>query len=110
MTVGLLFDYASEPIEVRVDGINIFFRTMQTMSYWATIDNIKLDYAGVIREFPDLKGSDLWKEEAIKRFREKMKELKTEKARAVYIIQDLKKHGYIPRFMQVKGFRPEKIT
>ena len=108
MTVGVLFEYASEPVEVRVEGINIFFKTLQTMG-WMTIDNIRLDYAGVVREFPDLKGDDNWKEEAIKRFREKIKELKTEKMRAEYIMEDLKKHGYIPRFMQRKGFRPEAI-
>ena len=108
MTVGVLFEYASEPVEVRIEGVNIFFRTLQSMN-WATIDNLKLDYAGAIKEFPDLKGTDNWKEETIKRFREKMKELRTEKTRADYIIQDLKKYGYVPRFLQKKGFRPEKI-
>jgi hypothetical protein len=108
MTIGAVFEYASEPVEVRVDGANILFRTMQSGG-WLTIDNIKLDYAGVVREFPDLEGSIIWKEEAIKRFKEKIKELKTEKLRIQYIINDLKKHGYIPRFMQQKGFRPEAI-
>jgi len=108
MTVGVLFEYASEPVEVRVDGTNILFKTLQSMG-WITIDNIRLDYSGVIREFPDLEGADDWKEEAIQRFKEKIKELKTEKMRAKYITEDLKKHGYIPRFMQRKGFRPEAI-
>jgi len=108
MTVGVLFEYASEPVEVRVEGTNVLFKTMQTMA-WITIDNIKLDYAGVVREFPDLEKRDDWKEEAIKRFKEKIKELKTEKMRAEYIMEDLKKHGYIPRFMQRSGFRPETI-
>jgi len=108
MTIGVLFEYASEPVEVRVEGINVFFKTMQSMS-WLTIDNIKLDYGGVVREFPDLEGSDNWSEEAIKRFKEKIKELKTEMARVKYITEDLKKHGYLPRFIQRKGFRPEAI-
>ena len=108
MTVGVLFEYASSPLEVRVDGENVLFRTPDTMG-WITIENIKLDYSGVIREFPDLKDRDDWKEESINRFKEKIKTLKTEMARAEYIITDLKKHGYIPRFMQRKGFRPTPI-
>jgi len=108
MTVGVLFEYASEPVEVRVEGVNILFKTLQTGG-WITIDNIKLSYVGVIKEFPDLEGADNWKEESIKRFKEKIKELKTEKMRAQYIMEDLQKHGYIPRYMQRKGFRPEAI-
>ena len=108
MTVGVLLEYAAEPVEVRVDGVNILFRTLNTMG-WVTIDNMKLDKAGCIREFPDLKENDEWKAETINRFKLKIKEHKTEMERAKYIMEDLKKHGYIPRFIQRKGFRPEAI-
>jgi len=108
--IGVLFEYASEPVEVRVIGERVLFRTMQSqMTGWITIDNIKLNYSGVIKEFPDLKDNDDWREEAIKRFKEKMKGFKTEMERAEYIKEDLKKHGYIPRYIQKQGFRPQSI-
>ena len=109
MTLGILFEYVGEPVEVRIQESNIYFRTPNSMG-WATIDNIQLDHAGAIREFPDLAGNKDWKRETIKRFKAKMKELKTEKARADYIIEDLKKYGYVPRYLQRQGFRVQKIT
>jgi len=108
MVIGVVFEYAAEPMEVRIDGLSILFRTVQ-QSNWVTIDNIKLSHSGVIKEFPELEGRDDWKEEAVKRFKTKIKGLKTEKERAHYIIHDLKQHGYLPRYMQVSGFRPIKI-
>ena len=108
MALDILFEYASEPVQVRVMGVNAFFKTVSSMD-WITIDSIKLDYAGVVREFPDLETRKDWKEEAIKRFKKKMTELKTEMERAKYIMEDLKKHGYIPRYTQKKGFRPVAI-
>jgi len=108
MTVGIIFDYASEPIEVRVEGVNILFRTAQS-GYFATIDGIKLDYVGVCREFPDLENASDWQKQAVERFKKKIMEFKTEMARAEYIISDLKKFGYVPMYMQQKGFRPIKL-
>jgi len=108
MAIGVVFEYAAEPVEVRVIGTNILFRTM-TSGGWITIDNIKLNYSGVVREFPDLEKDDDWKEKAIERFKDKIKKFNTEMERANYITEDLRKHGYIPRFRQRAGFRPEKI-
>ena len=107
--IGVIFQFASESIEVRIDGSNILFRTTNTDGAFATIDNLKLDYAGVCKEHPDLKDKDNWKEEAIKRFKEKIKNMKTETEKKDYIIEDLSKFGYKPLYMQRQGFRPEKI-
>jgi hypothetical protein len=108
MTIGVLFEYAAEPVEVRVEGNNVLFRTTQTGG-WASIDNLQLDYSGVIKEFPNLKGNDNWRTEAIKRFKDKIKKFKTEQVRINYIINDLKQHGYVPRYIQKKGHRPKAI-
>ena len=107
--IGIIFRYATDYIEIRVDGINIYFRTSQTGSMFATIDNIKLDKSGVIKEFPDLKDSEFWWAEAIHRFKEKIKSFNTENQRAKYIINDLTKYGYIPISKQRVGFRVEKL-
>ena len=35
--------------------------------------------------------------------------MKDEKERAKYVIEDLAKHHYIPKFWQQSGFRPVKL-
>lgn len=107
--IGVIFQFATEFIEVRVVGNNVLFRTIQTGSMFATIDNIKLDKSGVIKEFPDLKDSDNWREEAIKRFKQKILSYNSENQRINYIIEDLSKYGYKPISKQREGWRIEKL-
>ena len=109
MTTGIVFRFANELVEVRVDGFNCLFRTSQFGGAFAPIDALRLDKAGVIREFPDLKDEEDWREQALTRFKEKIKTYATEKLRMEYIIQDLKKYGYIPLYWQEQGFRPKKL-
>jgi site-specific DNA-adenine methylase len=70
--IGAILEYINERVEVRVQDFNIYFRTSNSARF-ATIDGIKLDKAGSIKEFPDLKDREDWKEETIKRFKEKIK-------------------------------------
>jgi hypothetical protein len=107
---GLVFQLASEIIEVRIDGVNIYFRTANTNGAFATIDNLKLDHTGVCKEHPDLKDNKGWREEAIKRFKDKIKNMKDEKEISNYIIEDLSKFGYKPLWSQRQGFRPVKLN
>jgi len=107
--IGLIFQFASELIEVRIDKSTIYFRTAYSGGAFATIDNIKLSYSGVIKEHPDLKDNKDWQKETIKRFKDKIKTMETEERTAAYIIEDLKKYGYKPLYKQKKGFRPIKL-
>ena len=107
--IGLIFGFGSEIVEIRIENTNVLFRNQKSLGF-TTIDGLKLDYKGVCREFPDLELRTDWREEAINRFKEKIKSLKTESERADYIIEDLKKYGYVPMYMQKKGFRTKKIT
>jgi len=76
--VGVIFQFGSEIVEVRVQDSNCFFRTSNFQQF-ATIEGLKLDKAGVIKEFPDLNDKEDWRQEAIKRFKDKLKTMKTEK-------------------------------
>jgi len=109
MTIGCIFNFGNENIEVKVTGNQVVFRTQQFGGAFITIDNLKLSKSGVVKEFPDLKGNENWREEAIKRFKERMKSYNTEKERINYVINDLNKFGYIPLYLQEDGFRPKKI-
>ena len=106
--IGIIFNFGTEMIEVRVKGNVVCFRKGADVQF-ATIDNLKLDKKGVLKEFPDLKDKDDWMAQARIRFKSKIKELNTEEERVEYIIKDLSKFGYVPRFMQKSGFRPIKL-
>jgi len=107
--IGVIFQFGSQIVEVRIDGTNCLFRTGQFGGAFAPIDALQLSYDGVIKEFPELKDRKDWKEQAIKRFKDKMNTYKTEEQRIDYIVEDLKKYGYIPLYKQRQGFRIEKF-
>jgi hypothetical protein len=107
--IGVIFNYLSEIVEVRVDGTNVFFRTSQSPIF-ATIEGLRIEKSGVIKEFPDLKDNPEWKNIAIERFKEKIKSYNTEMERVKYIIEDLNKYGYVPLYYQRQGHRPVKLN
>ena len=107
--IGLIFQLGPEIIEVRVDNNNVQFRNNQSNGMFTTIEGLKLNKVGVIREFPDLKDNDDWQNIARERFKEKIKSMNTEMERENYIVADLKKYGYVPKYRQRQGFRVEKI-
>lgn len=107
--IQLFFDYGNEMILVVIEGTNIKFGNTSYGGSVAGIEGLKLDYEGVVKEFPELKGTTNWREIAIENFKKKVKELKSEEKISEYIISDLKKHGYVPRLKQRGGFRPQKI-
>ena len=107
--IGTIFEFGGKIIEVRIDGDNCLFRTEDYGGSFAPIEGLNLDKKGSIKENPDLKDREDWKEETIKRFKEKLKSYETEKKKMQYIIEDLRKFGYKPKYMQLKGHRPIKI-
>ncbi len=107
--IGVIFEYGSEKVEVRIEGENCYFRTGQFGGALVPIDSIKIDKAGSIKENPDLKDRKDWKKETIKRFKDKLKNYKTEMERVKYVIEDLSKVGYKPLYIQRKGYRVQKI-
>ena len=107
--ITILFGFGSEKILVIVEGTNVSFCNTQFGAKKTSIDGLQLSHEGVIREFPDLEGNDEWKKITIERFKKKISNFNTESERANYIIEDLRKHGYIPERKQIGGFRPKKI-
>jgi len=101
--INLLFELGPEVVLVRVDGNSITFQ--KNGSGFVPINGLKLDQSGVEKEFPDLKGNADWKSEAIKRFKLHVQTLTTERRKADYIIEDLKKHGYVIKKEQITGQR-----
>ena len=77
---------------------------------YAPIDNMQLNYEGVVKEHPDLEGKKDWNQQAIKRFKEKIKSFENENDTAKYIIKELKGVGYEPKYKQKQDFRREVIS
>ena len=110
MVIATIFQFMGEIVEVRIIDSICFFRTQQFGGQYSTIEGLRLDKNGVIREHPDLKDRNDWREETIKRFKDKLKTYKTQREQMDYVINDLKKFGYIPLYSQENGFRPVKLN
>ena len=107
--ITILFGFANEKILVTIRGERVAFANTMYGAIETDIEGIQLSHQGVIKEFPDLKDNENWKAEAIKRFKEKISNLKTEQERANYIIEDLKEHGYKLERIQKEGWRPDMV-
>ena len=104
--IELIFELGSEVILVVITGKDVKFGSTNFGIQMADISGLKLDYVGVCREFPDLELRDDWKEEAINRFKDKIRNMKTEDEISLYIIDELQKQGYKAKKKRRKGFRP----
>jgi hypothetical protein len=107
--IDLTFFQWSELIIVKIEGKKVRFGTTTYGAKLATIDGLKLDFNGTIREFPDLKDDLDWNKKAIERFKNHINKLNSEDKIANYIIEELKTKGYRPHLKQKAGFRPIKL-
>lgn len=108
--IDLILYRGTEIVIVRVSGNAVTFGNSDFGgAAMSDISGLKLDKEGTIKEFPDLKDNQNWRSEAIKRFKEKIREMKNEDEIADYVIKELRDKGYIPKVKQKAGFRPVKI-
>jgi len=108
----LVFQKGSEMVVIKVENTIVTFAKAQGQYMrFSTIDGLKLNLSGILKEFPDLVelSPEEARIEAIKRFKAKVGELNEDKAIEEYIVNDLKPHGYILLARMRPGFRPEKI-
>ena len=104
--IQIMFEFCGDMEIVVIDGHNVMFGNTSYGAKLATIDGMKLDYGGVIREFPDLELNPEWREVAIDRFKEKIKSYPHERDVAIYVTEELKRFGHIPIKIQMgNGFR-----
>ena len=107
--IDVIFYYGTEIVMVRIINGEVYFGNSGFGKILVPFQNLNISKEGAIKEFPDLKDRDDWKEETIKRFKEKIKQIKTENEISDYLINDLKKYGYVPKYKQQGGFRPQII-
>ena len=102
------FRLRGEVIEVIVRGTELLFYDISSQ-LTSVIEGLRLNKAGVIKEFPDLENNPEWKKIAIQRLKDYIKKLKTEMERIIYVKNELEQHGYEPLYLQRAGFRPQKF-
>jgi len=107
--IDLIFFRGPEIAFVSINGHSIGFANSLSGDKFSSFKGLKLNKEGCLREFPDLKGREDWKEEVNKRFNKKIKKMKTEEEICQYITVELSKQGYRLKKKQRAGFRPEVI-
>ena len=107
--IDLIFYFGTEIIFVRVRLGSIMFANSSQGNQWSPIDGLRLSEVGVKKEFPELRGEEDWRTKAIQKFKDRVADMKTEMEIAEYIIADLRKFGYQPKFIQEAGFRKRRI-
>lgn len=110
--IEMVFELAGEVVVVKLDGVKINFSNALTGYRVAVpIDMIKLDSKGIVKEFPDLKGrpEGIMRKEAIGRFKDNVRSMKTEGMRKKYIIKEFEGMGYSLKMVHRRGFRPTKF-
>lgn len=107
--LNLVFDFGSELISIKIEGHTLLFASIKgPIVTYAPIEGLKFSERGIEEEFPDLKGKPFnqMKTEAIERFKEKIKQMKTEEEIMIFLKNDLVKHGYHLNLIHKPGFRP----
>lgn len=107
MIIGA-FQIGGDQSEIIIDGNNTMFRDTASGTK-TTIHGLKINKAGAIKEHPDLKDDEEWKEKTLDRLKEHIKKLKTEDSKINYAKDELVKFGYTPLFKQKAGFRPKRF-
>jgi hypothetical protein len=107
--IGIIFEFGSEVIEVRIDGNDIMFRTDKFGGAFVPIEGLQFSKEGVVKEHPDLAEKENWKEEAINRFKNHIKKMDSEMQRVDYVVEELSKMGYKPKAMQRAGHRVVRL-
>ena len=107
--IDLIFYYGTDIILVKINGKQVLFGNSAYGQFLAPFEKLNIDKSGVMKEFPDLKDDKDWRLKAVERFYNHIYSLETEEAISDYIIDDLRKFGYIPKYRQRKGFRVEEL-
>jgi len=111
--IDLLFRQTTESIVIRIQNNKeiVFAKVQGELLQFSSIEGLKLSLTGILKQFPDLEGKpkEEIRKEAIKRFKDHIQSLKTEKEIIEYIVNDLKKYGFEPQMIHKKGFRPRRL-
>jgi len=106
------FRKGTDLVAIKVMNKQLFFTKWQGgLIKYSPIDNLRLNPAGIVREFPDLKGKPIEeiKRIALQRLKNHIKKKKTKREIMDYLVKDLKKHGYTFVSYQFPGHRMVRV-
>lgn len=99
---------AGDVVEVVIKDTNLLFRTAG-LGLITSVEGLRIDKSGVLKEFPDLEDNNEWRKIALERLKEKVKTIDGEMNRLYYVKDELTKFGWKPLFYQPAGFRQKKF-
>lgn len=107
--IRCVFQQGTEIYNIRIYGNQnlIFSKVYGANERHTTIDGLQLSVAGILKHYPDLEGREPieMRKEAIVRFKNKLKEMRTEEEVKDYLKNDLKNYGFKLLRWQKSGFR-----
>ena len=107
----LTFKLADEFVKVKIENNSVTFTNSSfNFQNFVSIDGLKLSRDGILKEHPDLKNMEdsEMKAEAIKRFKEHIKNLGGENKVKDYLIKELGNSGYELKLIEQPVFRSKK--
>jgi hypothetical protein len=107
MTIVGTFESPDGVTFVKIDGNNILF--MDDRGTATTLEGLRFDKTGVLKEFPDLKDDEDWRKKSMDRLKEHIKTFESEKDKMEYVREELTKFGNKALYYVQNGFRPKSF-
>ena len=110
--MDLIFELGGDMALVRFSGNDVVFSTSDSnFQQYSPIEGLRLSRDGILKEFPDLKKSNLsdgeLRGEAVKRFKEKIRGFETDLETKEYLIEEFENMGYTLKTIKKKGWRAQ---
>lgn len=106
--IDLGFQAGADAIQVRIMGNKVFFmRMVGGIPYYRDLSEIKLPVEGIIKAYPDIKGSDdEIRKQGTKRLQDHIKNMDSPTKIMHYVIAEMEKLGALHITTKRAGFRP----
>ena len=108
--IGIIFEQMDgKMVEIRLSGNDIRVRHQD---YGASFFPLKIvfEYNRCLKVFPEIEGSSSWRDLADELFKKNLKEYKTQKSKAAYIVEEMQSQGFKPLYSQEEGHRTKKFN
>ena len=106
MITQIVFYRGGDMNIIKINGNDLLFSDSGTG--WFPIEGLRLSADGVMKENPDLADNPNWRGEAIRRFKEKFKDI-PDAEKVAYVIEEMKKFGWSAKTIKKDGFREEAV-
>ena len=105
---GIMFEHLGEVVEIRFVNNSLIVRSSVYGTQFDYIYN-SFQEEMVKKQFPELESCIDWKMKAYNKLIDKINSFQLEFDKIQYLINELKPHGYVAKYVMRKGFRPQMV-